>query len=256
MSFNIRYGTANDGPDAWPHRRAQLIGLLAREAPDVIGTQEALRFQLDEIRAALPHYGAVGVGRDDGREAGEYAAILFDTRRLELVAGGTFWLSDTPAVPGSATWGNRVTRICTWARLRERATGRGVAVYNVHLDHESQPARERGVALVLERIRARADGRPAGEPVLLLGDFNAGEANPAVARVRAAGFRDAFRVRHPAEPLAGTFNAFRGDSTGDKIDYVFVPADAAVLHAAILRDQEAGRFPSDHFPVTARLRLP
>jgi len=256
MSFNIRYGTANDGPDAWPNRRDQVVGLIGREAPDVIGTQEALRFQLDEIRRALPVYGEAGVGRDDGGEAGEYAAILFRADRLELLASGTFWLSDRPDVPGSATWGNRVTRICTWARLRDRAGGRSFAVYNVHLDHESQPARERGVALVLERIARRADGRGAREPALLLGDFNAGETNPATGAARAAGFRDAFRARHPRDSVVGTFNAFRGDSTGEKIDYVFVPAGVEVLDARILRDRAGGRFPSDHFPVAARLRLP
>jgi endonuclease/exonuclease/phosphatase family metal-dependent hydrolase len=251
MSFNIRYGTANDGADHWSGRREQLFRLLEREAPDILATQEALRFQLDEIRAALPRYGEAGVGRDDGRERGEYAAILFRADRFELLESGTFWFSDTPDVPGSMSWGNRITRICTWARLRDRTSGRALRVYNVHLDHESQPSRERSVALLLERLRA-AGGR---DPVIVAGDFNAGETNPAVAALRAAGFRDTWRELHAGDSVAGTFHAFRGDSTGEKIDYVWVTGGSGVASAAILRASEGGRYPSDHFPVVARVVL-
>jgi endonuclease/exonuclease/phosphatase family metal-dependent hydrolase len=252
MSFNIRYGTASDGENAWPERRDMVIRLIGRENPDIIGTQEALRFQLDEIRRSLPQYGEAGVGRDDGREAGEYAAILFRTERFELLGSGTFWLSATPDSAGSMTWGNRVTRICTWARLRDRQTGRRFSVWNVHLDHESQNARLRGVQLMLQRMQRR-EGR--SEPIILTGDFNAGEQNPAVVEVRLAGFRDTFREAHASATTAGTFHAFRGDSTGDKIDYVFVPLGSATLDARILRDHDNGRYPSDHFPVVARVRL-
>lgn len=250
MSFNIRYGTARDGDDAWPLRRAQLFALLRREAPDILGLQEALRGQLDEVRAALPGYGEAGVGRDDGRTAGEYAAVLWRMERFELLATGDFWFSDTPALPGSRSWGNAVTRLCTWVRLRNRATGRTVSVFNVHLDHESQPSRERSAAMLLARIALRGND----DPVLVTGDFNAGEDNPAVAAVRER-LRDSYRVARPADTVVGTFHAFRGDSTGEKIDYVFVSPEWSVLDAAIRRTSVAGRYPSDHFPVTARLRL-
>lgn len=251
MSFNIRYATANDGPDAWPNRRAQLVELIRREAPDVIGMQEALYLQLGEIRAQLPVYGGIGVGRDDGVLSGEFSPILYRTDRFDIVNSGTFWFSDTPEVPGSTSWGNTITRICTWAWLREIATGRRFFIYNVHLDHLSQPSRERSVALLLEWIASRSD---TTVPVIVTGDFNAGEDNPAV-RAMLARFVDTYRVLHPADSIVGTFHAFRGDSSGAKIDYVFVEPATVVRRAAILRDRENGRYPSDHFPVVAELLL-
>jgi endonuclease/exonuclease/phosphatase family metal-dependent hydrolase len=251
MSFNIRYGTAQDGEDAWPVRRERALAVIREAAPDVLAVQEALRFQLDAVGAAFPAYGEIGVGRDDGKVAGEYTAIFYRADRLAADSSGTFWLSDTPDVPGSTSWGNRITRIATWALLRDRTTGTRLAVFNVHLDHESQPSRERGVALVLERIRSVA----ADLPVIFAGDFNAGEDNPAVTAVTADGFVDTYRARHPEAGSAGTFNAFRGDSTGPKIDYVFVRGPWAVEDAAIVRARPGGRDASDHFAVTAGVRL-
>jgi endonuclease/exonuclease/phosphatase family metal-dependent hydrolase len=251
MTFNIRYGTADDGPNAWTLRRDLVVATIAAERPDVLGLQEALRFQLDELRAALPGYAELGVGRDDGGTAGEYAAILYRPDRVTIEATGTFWLSDTPEVPGSATWGNRITRICTWARIRERAAGSRFVLFNLHLDHESQPSRERSVQLIL----ARVDRLAAGLPVLLTGDFNAGEDNPAVAAVRAAGFVDTYRAVDPDPSGDGTFGGFAGDSSGAKIDFVFARGPWRVRTADILRRRGGTRDPSDHFPVTARLVL-
>ena len=251
MSYNVRYATAPDGADAWPNRKAMLIDLVRREAPDVIGVQEALYLQLGEIRAELPVYGGIGVGRDDGRLAGEFSAILYRRDRFDIGNSGTFWFSDTPEVPGSRSWGNTITRICSWALLREIATGRRFYIYNVHLDHQSQPSRERSVALLLERIAQREH---PDLPVIVTGDFNAGEDNPAVTRMLTA-FHDTYRVRHPGERVVGTFNGFRGDSTGPKIDYVWTDR-FDTRGARILRDQLNGRYPSDHFPVTALLEFP
>jgi len=248
MTFNIRYGTADDGPDAWPARREQLFALVRREAPDVLGLQEALKFQLDELRAAVPGYGWVGAGRDDGREAGEYAAILFRMDRFELRASGNFWFSDTPAVPGSRSWGNNVVRMASWARLRDRTSGRTLTVYDLHLDHESQVSRERSVALLLERVRRRGNR----DPVIVTGDFNAGERNPAVEAMRGA-FTDTYRALHPADTLVGTFHGFRGGTDGDKIDYIWV-SGLETVESRIDRSSEGGRYPSDHFPVVAVVR--
>jgi endonuclease/exonuclease/phosphatase family metal-dependent hydrolase len=239
MTFNIRYGTADDGPNAWTLRRDLVVATIAAERPDVLGLQEALRFQLDELRAALPGYAELGVGRDDGGTAGEYAAILYRPDRVTIEA------------TGSATWGNRITRICTWARIRDRAAGSRFVLFNLHLDHESQPSRERSVQLIL----ARADRMAAGLPVLLTGDFNAGEDNPAVAAVRAAGFVDTYRAVDPDPSGDGTFGGFAGDSSGAKIDFVFVRGPWRVRTADILRRRGGTRDPSDHFPVTARLVL-
>jgi endonuclease/exonuclease/phosphatase family metal-dependent hydrolase len=250
MSFNIRYGTANDGDNHWLKRREQLFELLRAQRADIIGVQEALRGQLDEIVQAVPGYAFVGVGRADGRQAGEYAAILYRTDRFQIRRSDTFWFSDTPGIVKSVSWGNRIERICTWAYVEDRL-GPSFVVYNVHLDHESQPSRERSVALLLATIAVRDPRAPA----IVTGDFNAGEQNPATIAMRAA-FQDTFRLRLPGALEVGTFNGFKpGQTAGDKIDYVFVEPGTEVLDAAIVRTAQGGRYPSDHFPVTARVRL-
>lgn len=251
MTFNIRYGTANDGDNAWPHRAGLVVGTIRTMAPDVLALQEALRFQLDALHDSLPAYAELGVGRDDGKEAGEYAAILYRRDRLAVDTTGTFWLSDTPERPGSTSWGNHITRICTWARFRDRETGAVFAVFNVHLDHESQPSRERSAALVLERAPELAPGLP----VILLGDFNAGEDNPAAVAVRQAGYVEAYRVVRPDDRWAGTFGGFTGDSTGPMIDHIFLHGSWEVRSADILRRRSGTRDASDHFPVVARVVL-
>ena len=250
MSFNIRYGTANDGENHWLKRREHLFALLREERADVVGLQEALHGQIEEILQAVPGYAYVGVGRSDGRQAGEYAAVLYRTARLEVRRSDTFWFSDTPGVVKSTSWGNQIERICTWAYFEDRE-GPSFLFYNVHLDHQSQPSRERSAALLLETIRAR----DPKAPVVVTGDFNAGEANPAAVAML-AGFRDSFRARQPDAKSAGTFNGFKiGQTSGEKIDFVFVEPGTEVLDAAIVRTSRDGRYPSDHFPVTARIRL-
>ncbi|MEO5897008.1 MAG: endonuclease/exonuclease/phosphatase family protein [Vicinamibacterales bacterium] len=253
MTFNIRYGTARDGENDWAARRALLVDVLREQNADVIGLQEALDFQIDEMLDAVPGYAVIGVGRNDGARKGEYAAILFRKDRLSVAASGSFWLSDTPEVVKSTTWGNRITRICTFARFIDR-NGRGFWHFNLHLDHESQPSREKSVELLRRRIDARLF---ADDPVVVTGDFNVGERNPALSPLTADGaFVDSYRVLYPEERAAGTFNGFAaGKIDGDKIDYVFVQPATAVLAAAIVRTSRNSRYPSDHFPVTARVRF-
>ncbi len=253
MTFNIRYGTARDGDNHWTLRRTFLFDVVREQNADIIGLQEALDSQIREIVEAVPGYAVVGVGRDDGKTAGEYSAILVRKDRFHVAEAGTFWFSDTPAVPGSTSWGNRITRICTWARLIDR-DGTPFWFFNVHLDHESQPSRERSADLLRRRIEARAFPT---EPVIVTGDFNSGEDNPALHTMLAGkAFVDTYRVIHPDEKQAGTFSNFKLDSVGGpKIDYVLVQPGTEVLSAEIVRTSRDGRYPSDHFPVVARIRL-
>ena len=253
MSFNIRYGTADDGDDAWPYRREFVTDVIDDFDPDVLGTQEALDFQVAFIEEAFPQLQRIGVGRGDGASAGEFAAIFVDRGRLDVVDQGTFWFSDTPGVPGSMSWGNRITRICTWARLLDRGSGRHFYVFNVHWDHESQESRERSAGLLLERIASR--GFP-DDPVIVTGDFNAGEDNPAfraLIQSPIVKLEDTFRALSPDATDVGTFNGFRGETGGEKIDHVLVSDGWRTLTAEIVRTSRAGRTPSDHFPVTAVL---
>ena len=215
----------------------------------------------------MPGYAVVGVGRDDGKAAGEMSAILFRTARFHVAASGTFWFSDTPEVPGSKSWGNRITRIASWARFVDR-DGSAFTHYNLHLDHESQPSREKSTALLLQRITARPVAVRAGHRHRRL-QCRRVEPRPARARgtSRSAGtpaagappppFVDTFRAVHRDEKEVGTFTGFVfGQTKGDKIDYVLVQPGTTVLDAAIVRTAEGRRYPSDHFPVTARIQLP
>ena len=270
MSFNIRYGTANDEENRWERRRGLLLDVTRDLDADIIGLQEALYFQIEELLAALPDHRLLGVGRDDGQQKGEYSAILYRSTRFGVRGSGTFWFSDEPDRPGSVGWGNDIPRICTWARLTD-ADGRRFAVFNVHLDHRSQVSRERSA----EALAARLAALPDDEPAIVTGDFNAGEDNVVVGyltgRLRSAVERasgaapapaspwlvDTFRQQHPAATQAGTFSGFELARTGGpKIDFVFVDRRVHVLEAAIVRTSRDGRYPSDHFPVTARVVLP
>ncbi|MBC7187295.1 MAG: endonuclease/exonuclease/phosphatase family protein [Calditrichaeota bacterium] len=267
MTFNIRHGTADDGPNSWPQRRHLVVQLLQQNGADVVGLQEALHFQLQEICQALPHYACVGVGRDDGAEAGEFAALLYRKDRLAVEESGTFWFSDTPEVPGSMSWGNQIPRICTWARLRHRRTCMAFSVFNVHLDHVSQRSRERSVQLLAERISMHSPTAP----VFVLGDLNAGPHNPVVAFLKGSAklatdeggqvsnpfpLVDTYRAIHADTSAIGTYHAFTGDRSGAKIDYIFAAPGVNVKDAHIDHTSAHGRYPSDHFPVTARVVVP
>jgi endonuclease/exonuclease/phosphatase family metal-dependent hydrolase len=258
LTFNIRYGTANDGENSWPRRKELVFDVIRERNADFVGLQEALRFQIDAIREAVPGYGEVGVGRDDGKEAGEYSAILYRQDHWEVDTGGTFWLSDAPNVPGSTGWGNNITRVVTFARFVETSSGRAVWLFNTHFDHQSQSSREKSAELLARRI---ADRDPA-DPVIVTGDFNAGEDNPAVQYLTGNGtgspvrLVDTFRAVHPDADNVGTFNGFAATSDGPKIDYILVEPGTRVLQADIIRDHDDGRYPSDHFPVSAEIQFP
>jgi endonuclease/exonuclease/phosphatase family metal-dependent hydrolase len=268
VSFNIRYLNGGDkGVRHWDIRKDLSLEAMRHFEADIIGVQEVLKVQLDFLTAGLPEYAMAGVGRDDGKTRGEYAGIFFKKERFELKDTGTFWLSDTPEEAGSRTWGNEVVRICTWARLVEKSSGRGFTIFNTHFDHAVQPARERSAQLIVERITARAH---ADEPFVLMGDFNVQEHNP-VARylkgepVELAGATaisplpliDTFRLLHADDPNALTLHDWSGRREGSKIDYLFIdPATGIEVREAWIDDFHKGEnYPSDHFPVRARILL-
>jgi endonuclease/exonuclease/phosphatase family metal-dependent hydrolase len=258
MSFNIRYGRANDGDDSWQYRNGLVMGVIKDHQPDIVGLQEALQFQLDEILATFPEFESIGIGRDPGGE-GEYAAILYLKERFEEMDSGTFWMSETPEVP-STHWGNTHLRICTWARLLDKQSDQHFYVYNTHFDHRIQLSRENSAVLLAKRI----SGRAHDDPVIVMGDFNAGEDNPAITYLKGmdssigespVGLVDTYRELYPDEKVVGTFNGFKGVNDGKKIDYVFVFPGTTVEEAKIVRDSVDGRYPSDHYPVSAKVVL-
>jgi len=258
MSFNIRYATTKDGENQWVNRKALISSVIRQYSPDVIGLQEAQRGQLDDLRKALPEYNEIGVGRSGGNQ-GEFSAILYRRARFDVDQSGTFWLSNTPEKP-SRDWGSAFNRVCTWARLTDHQANHSFYLYNTHLDHKSQAAREKGLRLIVSRIQKRTHP----DPFILTGDLNAGETNPAILFLKGTGLSkdnsplplvDTFRVLHPNTKEVGTLNGFRGRTKGNKIDYIFVAPATQVLDASIVRTEKQGRYPSDHFPVTATLRF-
>lgn len=252
MTFNLRYGLADDGLNSWEYRQNRVMSVIGNTAPHIIGVQEALEFQLDSIRVHFPEYVMVELGRD-ANGAGESTAIFYLENAFDLLDESTFWLSDTPETP-SQSWGNRFNRICTWADFKRKDGGQQFSVLNTHLDHESQVAREKSVKLIKQRL----ERYPDAHPLVLMGDFNAGEDNPAIAilQEKKGEWRDTYRVIAPEAEEVGTFNGWLGETAGPKIDYIFVNEPWQVEHASIIRDHAGGRYPSDHFPVSAQIRLP
>jgi endonuclease/exonuclease/phosphatase family metal-dependent hydrolase len=268
VSYNILGGdgTGGTGPNAWATRRDLVAGLLRNQQPDVVTLQKAARLSLDDLHRALPGFGEAGVGRDDGKTGGEYAAILYRQDRFEAESSGTFWLSETPNVAGSTSWGARQARVCTWVRLVEKSSGSAFYVFNTHLDPTNSTVRDNSAALIQNRIKARAHP----DPFILDGDMNAGENSTTIrsfkgpanldpattASLNPPPLRDTFRVLQPDETGVSTRHQFTGSRNGEKVDYILVPPGIEVVAAGILRDQVDGKYPSDHFPVAATLRLP
>lgn len=258
MSFNIRYDRPSARPgdiDYWADRIAPLQDILEREVPAVLGVQEALLHQLDVVAAALPStHRMIGVGREGGSR-GEYSAIFYDSRRLRLIEWSQFWLSDTPNLIGSSSWGNGVTRIVTWGRFHDTATGREVLLVNTHFDHESDEARVRSAKAVLDLVRFFRPELPA----VVMGDFNS-DAGPSSAYrsfVDSGLLRDAWvAADERITPDFGTFPRYRPAEVGDRrIDWILTTEDLHVRQAAVNISTLDGRWASDHAPVQALVDL-
>ena len=139
MTFNIRYNTAADSANAWPFRKDKAASQILFHEVQLLGVQEALYEQIQDLQQRLVQFKYVGVGRDDGKQKGEFSAIFYDTTRLQLIASETFWLSEQPTVPGSKSWDAAITRIVTWARFRDRKTKKAFFAFNTHFDHNAGP---------------------------------------------------------------------------------------------------------------------
>jgi len=253
MTYNIRFNNPGDGPNAWPNRKDVLIRQIQFYGPDVIGMQEVLKGQLDTLDARLPNYDYVGVGRDDGKEAGEYSPLLYRADRFELEASGTFWLSPTPEKITKG-WDAALPRICTYARLREKAGGETIWVFNTHFDHVGVQARRESVRVIHEQIqRINTDNLP----VIITGDFNVQPTDAPIVYIHEH-YGDAWEDSQiPAYGPVGTFSGFQADHPLDRrIDYVFYSEkDWVVKRAAHLATLRDGLWPSDHLPVFAELHL-
>jgi len=256
MTFNLRYASEQP-PNAWPVRRPVLKSAVLEAQPDLIGTQEGLYAQLRDLAQDLPDYDWIGEGREGG-SGGEFMAIFYRRARLEPRAYGHLWLSDTPSVVGSKTWGNRLPRMVTWVRFRDKASGVEFYHWNTHFDHQSQPAREKSAELLLKEIR----GRNRVLPVVVTGDFNHPQGgivhqtllHPLEGALNLADAWDVARERLGDQ--IGTFHGFTGSTDNpSRIDWILISPEFECDTIAVQTYHENGQFPSDHFPVLAELRL-
>lgn len=259
MSFNIRYGSARDGENHWDRRRDLVTDAIRTFSPDLLGTQETLDFQKDYIATQLPEYEAFGVGRDDGSDRGEMTAVFVKRARFERVQGGHFWLSETPDKPGSISWDSSLTRMCTWVKLRDRLNPEAPPLwfFNTHLDHRGPQSRIEAARLIRRRILDMC----GNDPVVVTGDFNAGEGSePYRALFGASGEEaspviDSYRKVHPERSdEEATYNGFKADARqGGRIDWI-ATRGLDVESATIDRSAPGGKTPSDHWPVTVVLK--
>ncbi|MER5214956.1 endonuclease/exonuclease/phosphatase family protein [Streptomyces sp. NPDC002838] len=253
MTYNLRFASST-GSDRWPVRRPVMRELLRRERPHVIGTQEGVYHQLRKIEKDIgPHYEWLGIGRLGGGKD-EFMAIFYDTRRLDPIDFDHFWLSDTPNVMASNTWGGRFPRLVTWVRFSDLSDGgREFYVLNTHLDGTSQYARERAAELIGETI----GGFDRSLPVVVTGDFNAAaHDNPVYDAMLDAGLVDTWDAAGARGPLYATYNGFRPPKPGGRrIDWILTTPGVTTHWSAINTFSMDGRFPSDHLPVQASLAL-
>ncbi len=276
-SYNIRNQNNDDARqgNGWVQRCPVICGQLNFEHPDIFGTQEVLRSQLDDMLAQLPDYDYIGVGREDGKSGGEHECIFFDKQRLKVLDHGDFWLSETPEKPGLG-WDAACTRICTWGKFKDKVSKKTFFFFNLHMDHVGIVARREGAKLVVSRIRDIAKG----QPVILTGDFNVDQTNEIYTIFTKSGIlKDSYEHATWRFAENGTFNAFDPElKTDSRIDHVFVSPEFSVERYGVLTNtywtaneasqqkqkgahapqeidfsKHTKRLPSDHYPVFVRL---
>lgn len=252
MTFNIRYDNPDDGLFAWDQRKDMVFWTIKTYKPDVLGVQEALAGQLEELDAALPDYDWVGLGRDDGAAKGEFVPVFYRKDRFAKADEGHFWLSTRPEVPGSMGWDAACTRMVSWVKLIDVNTAYESYYFNTHFDHMGEEARLESAALLSDSVRAIARLKP----LVIMGDFNCEPGSPPYQRMLHL-FSDAAAVAdRKIAPFPTTFLGF--PAAFDKpavIDHIFVSPHYLVKEYEIAAENYGGYFPSDHLPVWANLKL-
>ena len=250
-TYNLRYKNKNDGVNAWENRKENVKALVRFHEFDIFGTQEALREQLNDV-AELKDFAFIGVGRDDGKEAGEHSAIFYRKDRFKIVQSGNFWLSETPDKPGKGWDAVCCNRICSWGKFNDLKTKKEFYFFSVHFDHQGVEARRQSGKLMVAKIREIAKS----EPVIMVGDLNSTPETEQVQMIQTL-LSDAHNVTNaPPYGPEGTFNSFKFDAPMDKrIDYIFVSKQFDVLKYGVLTDAKEQRYPSDHQPVLVKVIL-
>lgn len=251
-TFNIRWANPGDEGNLWKDRMPHVASLIQFHQVSLFGIQEGLYSQITDLTTSLG-YSYLGVGRDDGSEKGEYAAILFDPKEYKLLNQGTFWLSPTPEIP-SKGWDAALNRVCSWGKFEDKE-GVEFYVFNIHYDHIGQQAREESSKLVVSQIEKF---NTENLPVILMGDFNVTPDNPAYTTIVSKNeWKDSRLISQiPSYGPAGTFSGFDWDRMPDGIiDHIFVKGKLSVIRHGILTDNYGKKYPSDHFPVMVEIEF-
>nr|WP_303919008.1 endonuclease/exonuclease/phosphatase family protein [Bacteroides intestinalis] len=251
MSFNIRYDNPEDSLDNWKFRKDRAANAIRFYNVDILGTQEVLHNQLEDLKQHLPEYDVIGVGREDGKEKGEYSALWYKKDRFTLIDSGYFWLSETPEVAGSKGWDGAWERIASWAKLKDKVTGKEVFALNTHLDHVGVVARREGISLMLDKVNQLSDGLP----VIVTGDFNSEPESDVIKHVTDPTNPEHLTDTREASPIvygpSWSFHDFGKIPYEHRplIDYVFVRNGFKVVRYGVLAETENESFLSDHAPV-------
>lgn len=264
-SYNIRYKNNDDSlnGNGWARRCPSICNQILWERPDIFGAQEVLHPQLMDLAARLTNYRWIGVGRDDGKEAGEYAAIFYNPQRVQLVEDGHFWLNETPDRPALG-WDAACIRICTWGHFRDLKTGQDFYFLNLHMDHVGVRARSESARLVMQRITQMTDG--GKRLAVLTGDFNVAQDDELYTLFTESGvLKDCYTNAAQRFAENGTYNAFKPSRfTTERIDHIFVTPATTVEAYAVRTDSRWQEEPdgkvlrrnfSDHYPIFARIRF-
>ena len=251
MSYNIKYANENDGENSWSNRKNHITKQIKFYEPGIFGVQEALEIQLKHFKAEMDNYKYVGVGRDDGKEAGEFSAIFYNAEEFEMLENDTFWLSETPAEI-SVGWDAAMERICTYAKFKEKKSEKVFWVFNTHFDHVGEKARENSAKLIWEKISAL---NKENLPVILMGDLNL--------EPHTGGIRFLMRKMNDSKAVAkldfgpeGTYNGYNFEEpVTRRIDYIFTSDEIEVKKYGVLSDSKDLKYPSDHLPVWVEVDL-
>lgn len=251
-TYNLRFDNKRDTLDLWKNRHNALADLVRFHNFEIFGTQEGLKNQLEDLKKDLPQYDYIGVGRTDGKEAGEYSAVFYRTDRFKLLQQGTFWLAPDTDKP-NVGWDAALPRICTWGKFSDKASNFTFYLFNVHFDHIGVQARQESAKLILAKVKEMAGKTPA----ILTGDFNVNETNESYLLLKNSGtLKDAYEIAEFRLAPNGTFNGFRpGSKSEGRIDHIFLTSQFEVKRYGILTNTYNGRYPSDHFPVMVQLNI-
>lgn len=253
MTFNIRLDAPSDGANNWKYRKDDVCKMITYYLPDLLGMQEVCHNQMEDLKQGLPQYTALGVGRDDGKEAGEYCPIFFNSQRFTLVEYGNFALSEHPETFGVKGWDASYNRITTWAILREKSNGKKLIFFNTHMDNDGKVARNESAQLILGKIGEIAPDMPA----VITGDFNCTPGEEPLQILERGGMQDASKAAAVAYGPSWSFHDF-GDLPLKEcvlLDYIFVTNGTTVDRYRVIQDTPDYVYLSDHYPVFVNLTL-